>query len=298
MLAAPHPPDAPNASPPAAKRWLAPAVAMVTLSVYVALLLARVPGWLGGGLGEAWQQWIHERIQPLWEWPGVERVTWLHRHGLYLVVVGLAVPWLLAAGVGAGRPRDLGLRVPNRLGLRLVGCGLVLSLPLLGWMVQSPGIAEHYVGQFRPKAAPALLYYAVNMSVEHILLQGLLLAMFRPGLRWPPPPLVALGGSTRAQRMLRWLGLAQPTEGLIGAARLRAWLGLPPDCVPAVLLSGLLFGAVHLGKDPRELLLSFPGGVVSAYLAYRTNSLLTPFLLHLLTALASLGMMIAIARPA
>ena len=40
----------------------------------------------------------------------------------------------------------------------------------------------------------------------------------------------------------------------------------------------------HLTKDPRELMLSLPGGIALAFLAYRSNSALVPFLTHAGTA--------------
>ena len=50
------------------------------------------------------------------------------------------------------------------------------------------------------------------------------------------------------------------------------------------MISALLFAAVHLGKDPRELILSLPGGIALGYISYRTNTWLIPFLLHASTA--------------
>jgi membrane protease YdiL (CAAX protease family) len=85
-------------------------------------------------------------------------------------------------------------------------------------------------------------------------------------------------------RILRWVGLAQPSDADGAFQRLIQWIGLPANCVLAVICSGLLFGAIHLGKDPRELLLSVPGGIALAYVAFRTNSWLVPFALHLMTA--------------
>ena len=60
--------------------------------------------------------------------------------------------------------------------------------------------------------------------------------------------------------------------------------GLPDGCLVAIVCSGFLFAAVHLGKNPRELLLSLPGGLASAYLAYRCNSWLVPATLHVAVA--------------
>lgn len=83
---------------------------------------------------------------------------------------------------------------------------------------------------------------------------------------------------------LRWLGLADDRRGATGWRGVMRGLGVPDHGEWAVLASGVLFALVHWGKDARELLLSLPGGIASAYLAYRTDTLATPLLLHLATA--------------
>jgi hypothetical protein len=132
------------------------------------------------------------------------------------------------------------------------------------------------------------------------------------------------------RRGLQWLGLAQPVArpeyassaegdrsptarsttaaprnmvasrdavvpGSTVGSRITGWLGLPGGCVPAIVASAVLFSLVHVGKDARELLLSLPGGVALGYLAYRTNTWLTPFVLHLATAGTACLMMLAFA---
>jgi membrane protease YdiL (CAAX protease family) len=73
------------------------------------------------------------------------------------------------------------------------------------------------------------------------------------------------------------------------SSRIARWLGLPEGCLWAMTLQALLFGLVHFGKAPAELLMSFPGGLALAYVAYRCNSFLVPMLLHAATALTTLG---------
>ena len=51
---------------------------------------------------------------------------------------------------------------------------------------------------------------------------------------------------------------------------------------------------VHLGKDWREAVLSLPGGIAVAYVAYRGDSWGIPFLLHALTAGTTLGIMLIV----
>jgi membrane protease YdiL (CAAX protease family) len=90
--------------------------------------------------------------------------------------------------------------------------------------------------------------------------------------------------------------LARQRERGVLVRRVTSWIGLQSGCVPAVLASAALFALVHVGKDWRELLLSVPGGIVLAYMAYRTNTWLVPFVLHLATAGTACAMAILMER--
>lgn len=215
------------------------------------------------------------------------------RHGVFLFLVSVILPWSFMAALGRGRPADIGFRRPNVVAWRVLAVGFVLSLPFLWWMVGSNDFASGYKPQLR-SAGPVLFltYYLVNMTGEHFLFHGIMLAAFRRNLRWPAPAVVVAVRGTGFRRAAMWLGLAQ-SGGVAGRLRrIGEWWGLPTGCVPAVLWSAVLFGAIHLGKDERELLLSFPGGVGLAYLAYRTNSWLTPYILHLATAATACALML------
>jgi len=216
----------------------------------------------------------------------------LARHGPYLVISGVVVPWIVMLLLRRGRPGDIGCRLPNVIGLRLFVLAYVAAFPFQVWMVRGSVLAEYYLHQLERTGTPIFLtYYFINMFAEHFFFHGIMLAVFRPGARWPQRPEVAPLAGGRLTAALRWLGLAQPVGEARRINRLTKWLGLPDGCLAAVLVSGLLFGAIHLGKDPRELLLSIPGGMALAYLAYRTNSWLTPFALHLATAGTALLLM-------
>jgi len=204
---------------------------------------------------------------------------------MYLLIVAGVIPWLLALLLGRGRPQDIGLRRANLLGWRLALVGYVLSLPFLWWMARSPDFALSYLRQFERAGGLAFcLYYTVNMLTEHFFLHGVLLAAFRPGRRWPAPAPLPSEAPADSRPILRWLGLAQPAHGAARLQRITRWVGLPDGCITAILASAMLFGLMHLPKDTRELLLSVPGGIALAFLAYRTNTWLTPFGLHLATA--------------
>ncbi len=242
-------------------------------------------------------------------------------HGTYLLLVGVAGPWLLAGLLKAGRPGNLGLHRPNVFGWRIIVVGWIVALPGIVWMVRSPQIASWYVDHFRRDGASFFYYYAVNLSAEHFFFHGWMLSMLRLDRRWPRvESVVAAAGVTspdaRANRTgsswvrwVRWFGLATgepdlptpvnapdgvatPCPARAGTA-LRRLLGLPEGCAVPILASGLLFYVIHIGKDAREALMSLPGGVALAYIALRTNSYLTPLLLHAATALTAFLMMLA-----
>jgi hypothetical protein len=217
------------------------------------------------------------------------------RTGVYLVLTAGIIPWLLMAVIRRGRPSDLGIRRPNRIGWRLLVVGCLLAAPIQYWMVLSPAFAKYYEPQLNRAGLTAFIgFYVVNMLTEHLFLHGILLGACRVGQRWPPPPPVAADAEGRWGRIGQWLGLAQPCADRHGPARLIGWIGLPPGCIPAVITSASLFGMIHLGKDPREMLLSIPGGIALAYIAYRGNTWLIPYFLHLATAGTALALMMVV----
>ena len=163
------------------------------------------------------------------------------RSSLYLLLMAAAIPWLLLAVFGRGRPYDLGLRRPNRIGWRLLVVGYVLALPFLFWMTRGSEFSTDYLRQLQHAGTSAfLIFYFVNMLSEHFFFHGLLLATCRTGQRWPEPAPVATGATNGATSALRWLGMAQPTNHARGFPRLLRWVGLPSGCVPAVCASATL----------------------------------------------------------
>jgi membrane protease YdiL (CAAX protease family) len=63
----------------------------------------------------------------------------------------------------------------------------------------------------------------------------------------------------------------------------------------ALVVSAILFAAVHLSKDPREFLVSIPNGALLAYAAYRTDTWLVPCVLHGVAAVTSYLLILAFA---
>ena len=218
------------------------------------------------------------------------------RNGLILLVLAGVIPWLVMLSLGRGRPATLGARVPNRYGWRILLVGYLVSIPFLWWMIGGPNFADRYLALYE-RAGGALFagYYLVNMTTEHFLIQGVVLALCSPGRRWPATDAsCTANGGHGFSAALHWLGLAQTADARGGQSRLTSWLGLPPGCVAAILTSGVIFALVHFGKHPRELLLSLPGGLAQAYIAYRTNTWLVPLVLHLATAATAFGLMLVL----
>jgi len=281
---------------PEAARSASVVLAVVLVSVYIVAFfvqpLTTWPAWLRDPLRlpkDVMMQAIGQAVRLA---TGELRSHEL-RAGLYLFVTSGLLPWMLSAAVGRWRPGDLGFRRPSRYGWRLLAVGYVVAFPFLVWMARGAQFADPYLSQWRRSGAVAFgVYYFAAMLVEHFLLQGVVLATCRPGRRWPAARSDESAGGRGWRRLLQWVGLAQPIGGGGPSTRLTAWLGLAPRCLPAVLVSGLMFGLVHFGKHPRELLLSLPGGIAQAWMAYRSNTWLIPFALHLATAATTLLLML------
>ena len=185
---------------------------------------------------------------------------------------GLVVPAVVLRCAGR-RLADAGLGLPNRLGCRLVLVSVVLSIPFGLWLLSVyPDLPV------RRWIEEGYLYLMLCMVPEHFLISGVFVAMLLPGRRLPQVSVAPLEGSRRV-RVLRWLGLAQPGEGR-GGSRVVAWFGLTGISLMAIVVSGLLFGMVHVGKSGLELALSFPGGVAVAYVTLRSRSIWPAVISH------------------
>ena len=290
----------PTANPPSRRRgYVAVVLAMVASAVYCLAFLVSLPPSGPSLVRDVLRaisrpsHWTYDLVEVLLNLVSAKPASPLVHFTVYLVLATGVLPWLIMAVVRRGRPYDLGLRRPNVYGWRITLVGYLAALPFLAWMVRGAGFAGPYLDQLERAGGVAFsVYYLINMLTEHFLFHGVLLAALRVGHRWPPPTAVVADASSRVGRILQWVGLAQPTPGARGLQRVTQWLGLRAGCVPAILTSAMLFGLIHVGKDPRELWLSVPGGVALAYLAYRTNSWLVPFVLHVATAGTACAMIV------
>ncbi|MBN1341288.1 MAG: CPBP family intramembrane metalloprotease [Phycisphaerae bacterium] len=284
-------------TPPIRTPWLGHLLSIViaiAATVYLSLFWAQIHPWL--------PRWAQREL--------LQSRVWLTKHTIHLtqvvtgwtptgrwiwatvgVAMALIIPWIFMTLIGRGRPRDLGIRLPNRVGWRLTLAAYLLSLPLLAAMAASPDTRAYY--QREVFALPFWTVFGPYLAVliaEHFFFHGVLLALLRPTRRWPVVPTPAPLEGSLAKKALRWIGLAQPTEAARGTDRIARWIGLPDACLLAMLLQSILFGLVHIGKSNVELAMSFPGGLALAYVAYRCNSWLVPMFLHAATGITVLAL--------
>lgn len=283
-------------SEPRTSKWrdrTATAVIGLGAAFYLLLFWSQRAPW-----APAWFRWMQNGIRHFFEVAMTALVRAFGAQSLPIgwrwagtsVVMGILLPWLFMALIRRGHPRDIGLRLPNRIGWRILPAGYLLALPALYAMASSPATRTWYRKQLEGRTALALVAtYLVVLVAEHFMFHGILLALLRRERRWPviPPPAKVEGPLW--QKALRFLGLAQPSSGETGLPRALRWLGIPEDCLGAMVFQAVMFGICHIGKSPSEALLSFPGGLALGYLAYRGGSTLVPMTLHMATGLTALG---------
>lgn len=285
------------------RSWLRLALAVVVVTLYSTIFIARTSAFVPNeyrSIALAPSKAIRSGIDQVVKFAGTKDFNRDVRTVTYLVIVAGVIP-LIATWTLRRRLRDVGTRWPNRYGLRMIVIAIVLATPFLVWMVNSPEIAKTYVAEWKRNAPVVFLAcYTFNMLTEHFLIQGVILGFCHTSGRWPTTDGSLIVSSIHftqspgiGVRYLRWLGLAQPIDRTAATHPLTQWLGLPRGCLAAILTSALVFGLIHVGKDVRECILSFPGGLAIAYIAYRTDSWLTPFFIHASTAGIAFAMMYA-----
>lgn len=207
------------------------------------------------------------------------------QHG-FTVLVAVIVP-IAILRLARRSFRQQGLGPPNRLGWRIVLVAYVVALPFVLIMALDPRFGDFYQKTFK-QFWPAMGQMAFILFPEHISFQGWGLALLLPTLSFPEVSLaVAPVGAPWWKRTLMWMGLAQPTRGR-WYQRALGWAGIDTGTLLAMFLSGTHFCIAHAGKPGIEIFFSFSGGMGLAYVAVRSRSLWTCFLLHTTTGLTAL----------
>lgn len=203
------------------------------------------------------------------------------------VLGGIAIPLCLLALIGPRNASDIGLRRPSRELVPLLGVALAALVPLSLAMALHPAFRAEL--DARLAGSPTFLVAVLFGGVaEHFFFHGVLLAWLHPSGRFPDGPQFTAPIVWPLRRI----------EGRRASLRdvLRS-LRIPTSCIAPCLLSAPLFFAIHIGKPDAELWLSVLAGPVLAWLAYRTNGLVAPLIVHLAASLVAallVGMSLAL----
>jgi hypothetical protein len=194
------------------------------------------------------------------------------------VMVGVLLVVLMLLG---HNPKAMGLGRMTPLGWRIVGVAFAVALPFLIGLGLTPGIQHYYAFVWQqPGGLGYLLACAAFMVVEHAALEGGILSMGLPdgGVGLPVQDVVRRG-------RLAFLGLGNTAEG----KGIGDWLGIPSYAWPALAGQALIFGLIHWGKHPAEIVSAFPGGLGLGMLTYRIRSVWATILLHVGTGAIIVG---------
>lgn len=249
------------------KKWLISIAILAGITIYVAIFWAR----LAKLLPPPYNNWtfIYEPLIGQW---------WINNFFLDLpVYMRLEILWYILCFISSmvipiliivlsGRKlTDFGLGMLNKLGIRLTTIAIIVSIPFGLWIqLESP----------YPHILTTMYVLSLfNKIPEHFLILGILVALMLPHRRLPTPAYMAPIEGTRGRRILRWLGIAQPMTR-DSDNRALAWFGLNWTSLFAIVVSGLVFYMLHLGRANHiEVALSLPGGILVAYITFRTHSI-------------------------
>jgi hypothetical protein len=249
---------------PSAFSWLGVAVPVDAPHFFGALSEASGLNWL-----RAWPGSLFDLSRALLK---VHDEAGEHQaYALASVIGAVLLPLGLTLLLGPRSLRALGLRRPNHEIATLILAALAALVPL--------SVAMSFHPVFRAALDERLsgsrwFFFAaiVGTSAEHFFFHGVLLAWLHPSGSFPESPLLG------APWM--WPGRMRDGRRASFTDALRS-LAIPRDCLVPCLLSGPLFFLIHLGKPDAELWLSALAGPILAWLAYRTNGLVAPLIIHL-----------------
>lgn len=253
-----------NRSP---KKWALSILYLVSITAYVAIFWAQ----LAKLLPAPYNKWtfIYEPLIGQW-WIdnfflGMPEYTRLDMLWYLLCFISSMVVPIIIILLKGRKLTDFGLGMLNSLGIRLTVLAIFISIPFGLWIQ----IASPYPHILTTSYALSLF----NKIPEHFLILGILVALMLPKRRLPNPTFTAPIQGPPLTRLLRWLGIAQPVT-IDSDNRILAWFGLNWTSFFAIVVSGLVFYMIHLGRANHiEVALSLPGGIMVAYITMRTHSI-------------------------
>lgn len=249
------------------KKWAVSIFILIGITIYVAIFWAR----LAKLLPAPYNQWtfIYEPLIGQWwinnfflDMPVYDRQTILWY--ILCFISSMVIPIIIIILRGR-KLTDFGLGMLNKLGIRLTAIAIVVSIPFGLWIQ----LASPYPHRLSTMYVLSLF----NKIPEHFLILGILVALMLPNRRLPNPAFLAPVEGSRGRKILRWLGIGQPMT-IDSDNRILAWFGLNWTSLFAIVVSGLVFYILHLGRANHvEVALSLPGGILVSYITIRTHSI-------------------------
>ncbi len=253
-----------NRSP---RKWLVSILILIGITLYVAIFWAETARLLPA----PYNRWtfLYETLIGQWwinnfflDMPVYDRqmILWY----ILCFISSMLIP-IIVILLCRRKLTDFGLGMLNKLGIRLTAIAIIVSIPFGLW-IQMASPYPH-------KLSMMYILSLFNKIPEHFLILGILVALMLPNRRLPNPAFLAPVEGKRGQKILRWLGIAQPVT-IDSDNFTLAWFGLNWTSLFSIVVAGLVFYMLHLGRDnPVEVALSLPGGILVAYITFRTHSI-------------------------
>ncbi|MGB7291228.1 MAG: CPBP family intramembrane glutamic endopeptidase [Thermodesulfobacteriota bacterium] len=248
------------------------------LVTFLLLFVILIFVWSFWGVSAFFKPWWVDNVLTSWNENDQVVALWL----VVWVILGMMVPAALLYLSGL-KLTDVGMRMPNTLGWRMIILGIVVSIPFGILLLNS----KNYDTGQNP-LSPEYMMTLLSMIPEHFLVTGVCTALMLPGRRLPSDVSFEPVEGNFIEKGLRWFGLAQISANA-GSNRILDWFGLTWVALFAIVASGAVFRMIHLGKDDLELMLSFPGGVAIAYMTIRSHSVWPSVVSHWSLNLIPLG---------
>jgi membrane protease YdiL (CAAX protease family) len=251
------------------------------LTTFLILFVMLVFVWSFWGVSAFLKPWWVDNVLTSWNENDQIVALWL----VVWVVLGMVVPASLLYLSGL-KLTDVGMGMPNTLGMRMIILGIAISIPFGIVLLNSK---NYDTGQ--SPLNPEYIMTLLSMIPEHFLVTGVCTALMLPGRRLPSDVSFEPVEGNFIEKGLRWFGLAQRSANT-GSNRILDWFGLTWVSLFAIVASGAVFRMIHLGKNDLELMLSLPGGIAIAYMTIRSHSIWPSVISHWSLNLIPLGILL------
>ena len=250
---------------PKPRNYIRLLIAFFALSFYTLLLWGNVP--LISSLGTPYFSFLKKIINlhlPHYQ-------SWVVISGIHF----LLVPLIIGRFFLKFSLREMGLRGISFSHFKVLLLLYFVALPVLIWLSAREDMYQYYQPYIKEGLWTYLLWTNLIMVFEHVSLQGILVAFMEPAFFSGSSEQISGSESNKGKKNKR---------GLMWVRDFQNWFRIDPYYYFVILLDGLLFMLIHVGKPISEVLTAFPGGVFLALLAFKFKSFLPCYLIHTMTA--------------